>query len=309
MTTTPWPALDYEEIRPTVDYLHRLAQIGGKYTVDQPFEPNWGNAVMPVTPRGFGTGTLRSGDVSFVIEYQLLDGQVVITADTGRAAVPLGPGSVADFLQSFTDAVAPLGIPPLANLSQPEIPGAPPLDEDAEIRPFDRDVARKLAAALRHASRALDAYQAPFRGHRPRVGLMWGGFDLNASRFNGRQLTPPDTQPVFLQNGMTGEVVSVGFVFGDERSPVPAFYAYISPPTAELENADVGVPEAFWVPEAGLIVLPWEIVRESDDPEATVIRFADGVYALAERSGRWPADLAGERHDGRYASTHPVFAS
>ena len=59
---------------------------------------------------------------------------------------------------------------------------------------------------------------------------MWGGFDLSAQRFNGRSVQPPATPPVFLQNGMTGEVVSVGFSFGDPQSRTPAFYAYTSPP-------------------------------------------------------------------------------
>ena len=55
-----WPPLPYEEIRPPVDHLHRLTQIGGKYTLDQPYEFNWGNIVLSVTPRGFSTPTLRN---------------------------------------------------------------------------------------------------------------------------------------------------------------------------------------------------------------------------------------------------------
>ncbi len=304
-----WPELDYEAIRPTVAYLHRLAQIGGKYTIDQPFEPNWGNVLMPITPRGFATPTLRVNDVFFAVEYQLLDDRVTVTADTGRASVPLAPGSVADFYAAFLEAVGPLGIPPLENLSQPEIAGAPPLDEDREQRDYDSAAARRMALALLRAGQALGAYQAPFRGHRPRVGVMWGAFDLSATRFNGRSVTPPASHPIFLQNGMTGEVVSVGFVFGDERSPMPAFYAYISPPPDDLESADFGVSEARWIADAGLIVLPWEAVRASGDPEATVVRFADAVYAVAASSDAWPPSLVGERHNGRYAVTHPLFAS
>ena len=61
-----------------------------------------------------------------------------------------------------------------------------------------------------------------------------------------------------------------------------------------------------WRPEAGLIVLPWDAVRSAPDPEAAVVRFADAVYAAAVELGGWPADLVGERHDGWYASRHPV---
>ena len=60
--TASWPALDYDALAPTLDHLHRLAQIGGKHTVDTPFEPNWGNAPLNITPRGFATPTVQSGD-------------------------------------------------------------------------------------------------------------------------------------------------------------------------------------------------------------------------------------------------------
>jgi cell division protein FtsA len=43
-----------------------------------------------------------------------------------------------------------------------------------------------LLYARANAHGALVAYQAPFRAHRPRTGLWWGGFDLSATRFNGR---------------------------------------------------------------------------------------------------------------------------
>jgi uncharacterized protein DUF5996 len=306
----PWPSLAYEEIRPTVDHLHRLTQIAGKYTLDQPFEPNWGSALLPVTARGFRTPLLRAGDLLFGVEFELLDDRVTMTASTGRASLPLGPGSVAGFHAAFAEAVAPLGVPPLGTLSQPEIPGAPPLDEDDEERPYDPDVARRVWSALAHGAAALDAWQAPFRGHRPRVGLMWGGFDLAAARYNGRPVDPPAERPVFQQNGMTEEVVAVGLAFGDEfHGPDPGFYAYVAPPPDGLEDADLGVPEARWVPEAGLIALPWDAVRLSEDPYATVVRFADAVYDAAVTLGGWPADLVGTRRNGWYASRNPVFGT
>lgn len=302
----PWPALDYAEMRPTVDHLRRLVQIAGKYTLDQPFEPNWGNVLMSLTPRGVMTPTLRAGDILFDVHYEILDDRVSVTANSGTVSMPLGPGSVAGFCRSFAELVEPLGIPPLGSLSQPEIAGAPPLDQDHEQRPYDGAAARRAWSAQASAAASLGAYQAPFRGHRPRVGLWWGGFDVSATRYNGRPVTPPATHPLFMQNGMTGEVVSVGFVLGDDKSPQASFYAYISPAPDGLDEVDFG-PGATWLPEAGLIVLPWELVRTSEDPEATVVRFADAVYAAAVDRAGWPGDLVGSRHDGWYAARHPVF--
>jgi hypothetical protein len=298
-----WPALDHAAMAPTIEHLHRLSQIGGKYTVDEPFELNWGNVPLTVTPRGFATPTLYAAAVPFAVEYDLLDHAVLIAAGTGRTRVALEPGSVAGFLERFTEAAGTLGVAPLRNLSQPEIAGAPPLDEDTEHRPYDRASAELIVLAFGRAAAALTAYQAPFRGHRHRAGLMWGGFDLSAQRFNGRSARPPAGHPAFLQNGMTGEVVSVGFSLGSAQSPAAGFYGYVSPAPEAMADADFGVPGATWNADAGLAVLPWEAVRRAADPAAEVVRFGDGVYAVAG----WPAELIGPRVSGRHAATRPLF--
>ena len=39
----PWPVLVHKDLSPTVDYVNRVAQVAGKYTLDEPFEVGWGN--------------------------------------------------------------------------------------------------------------------------------------------------------------------------------------------------------------------------------------------------------------------------
>lgn len=107
---------------------------------------------------------------------------------------------------------------------------------------------------------------------------------------------------------MYGEVVSVGFALGDEKSRTPGFYAYISPPSDGIESAELGVEGAMFNAEAGLAFLPWEVVRTRSDPHDEVVRFADAVYAAAVALGGWPADLVAPRHDGWHAAEHPVAA-
>ncbi len=304
-----WPTLSYDEIAPTVEYLHRIAQVGAKYTLDQPFQPNWGSIVMPVTPRGFATPTLWCGDVSFVVEYELLDERVSVNASTGRASFPLAAGSVAEFYRAFVAAVSPLGIPAPRSTVASEIAGAPHLDLDEEARPCTGAAARKIWSAFASSNRALHAWQASYRGPRLPVGIMWGGFDLYAARYNGRPVKPPDSAPVFQQNGMTAEVVAVGFYFGDARTREPSFFAYISPPPAAIATASFGLPGAAFNAAAGLISVPWETVRTQPDPHAAVLRFADSVYDAAIKLGGWPQDLVGPRVDGWYASSHRVATS
>ena len=120
-TQTSWPAIDYATIRPTADHLHRLTQIAGKYTLNQPYESNWANILMSVTPRGYRSPVLRQGDVDFEIEYNLVDDQVTVMTNAGSATLSVAEGSVSDFYAEFEQAVAPLGIGPIGSFSQPLI--------------------------------------------------------------------------------------------------------------------------------------------------------------------------------------------
>jgi Family of unknown function (DUF5996) len=290
----------------TIDHLHRLAQIGGKYTLDQLYEPNWGNIPLDVTGRGFATPTVRRGDVVFRVDYDLLDAQVVIAASTGRRTLPLTDGSVADFYAAFVAAATELGIPAPGSTVEPEIADAPHFDHDDEPREYDQAVARWISAAYASAADALIAWQAPYRGHRPRVGIMWGGFDLSATRYNGHPVTPSDQAPMFQRNGMTEQVAAVGFVLGDDATPA-SFYAYVSPAPDGFADIDLGVPGASYSADAGLASLPWDAARAADDPRAAVITFGDAVYQAAVDAGGWDPALVLPRHDGWFAGQHPMY--
>lgn len=115
------------------------------------------------------------------MHYRLLDGDVVVEANTGIRSLPLLARAVADFYAEFVAAAAQLGVPAPDSTMTTEIAGAAPPDVDHLERPWDPAVARLTWAALSAADDALRGWQASYRGHRPRVGLMWGGFDLSAT--------------------------------------------------------------------------------------------------------------------------------
>ena len=311
MTTSrnQWPALPYAELAPGVDYLRRLVQIAGKYTLDQLFEPAWGNVVFEVTPRGLSTRTLRVDGVGFRVHYRLLDGDVVLEASTGVRSVPLRTQSVAAFYAGFVAAAAELGIPAPGSTIAAEIPGGPDLNADQEVRDWQPDHARLIWTGFSAASDALERWQAPYRGHRPRVGVMWGGFDLSATRYRGRAITPPTGRPAFMQRGMDEEVVAAGFSFGSADSPGAGFYAYIEPAPAGVEKWDWATPGAAWDAAAGLAVLPWDTIAAAGQPASAVIAFADSAYQAAVNLAGWPAGLAGPRFDGWHASRTPPAGS
>jgi len=311
MTTSedPWPALPYHELAPAVDYVRRLVQIAGKYTLDQLFEPGWGNIVLEVTPRGLATRTLRVRDVSFRVHYRLLDGDVVIEASTGVGAVPLRTQSVAAFYAGFVTAAARLGLPAPGSTVAAEIPDGPDLNADHEVRAWRPHAAYLLWAGFNAAADALERWQAPYRGHRPRVGVMWGGFDLSATRYRGAAVTPPAGRPTFMQRGMDEEVVAAGFSFGSAEAPRPAFYAYVEPAPAGIQKWRWRTPGAAWDTAAGLASLPWDVAAAARHPREAVVAFADAAYDAAVELAGWPARLTGPRFDGWYASRTPPEGS
>lgn len=303
-----WPSVPSVEVGPTLDYLHRLAQIAGKYTLDQVYEPNWWNISLAATGRGFTTPTLRQDYAIFRVDYDLIDGQVTIAANTGRATLLLHPGSVAGFYSEFVSAAESIGLAAPGTTIEPEIADAPGFDSDTEDRPYEQDVARWAAGAFASASVALTAWQAVYRGHRPRVGIMWGGFDLSATRYRGRSIVPAEGAPMFQRNGMTEEVVAVGFVLGDDDTAA-YFYGYISPSPTDIIEAELGVMGASYDAAGGLFKLPWDAVQQAPDPHNAVVQFADDIWRAAVDLGAWDGDLVIDRHDGWYAGHQPMFDS
>jgi len=307
LTTSPdlWPELPYPELAPAVDHVRRLVQIAGKYTLDQLFEPSWGNIVLGVTARGLATRTLRIGYVTFNVHYRLLDSDVVIEASTGIRSVGLRTQSVAAFYAEFVAAAAELGIPAPGSTITAEVADAPHLDADEEIRAWSASAGQLIWSGFNAAADALERWQAPYRGHRPPVGVMWGGFDLSATRYRGAAITPPAGRPAFMQRGMAEEVVAAGFSFGSPDSPQAAFYAYIEPAPQGLDRWRWGTDGAAWDAAAGLAALPWETAAAAGRPRDAVIDFADAAYAAAVDLSGWPARLAGPRYDGWHASRTP----
>src|SRR5260370_7201763 len=109
--TTGWPALPYEEWRATRDTLHMYTQVLGELRLAlSPFEPQWANVPLYVTPRGLTTSTIPVGVRAFDAEFDLIEHELVIRDSDGRVARrPLG-GAVADFYQDVMRALHPMDV-------------------------------------------------------------------------------------------------------------------------------------------------------------------------------------------------------
>ena len=113
---------------------------------------------------------------------------------------------------------------------------------------------------------------------------------------------------MFQRNGMTEEVVAVGFVLGDDDT-APYFYGYITPPPINFVDADLRVDGATYDADAGLAKLPWVAARQTSDPQTAVVAFADAMWRIAVDLADWDDDLVIDRHDGLHAGRQPMFDS
>jgi len=83
------------------------------------------------------------------------------------------------------------------------------------------------------------------------------------------------------------EVSSAGFWPGGAGVDFPAFYSYAYPAPAGFANASISPEAAYFEKRLGEFVLPYDAVRTSSDPEATLMAFLQSTYTAAADLGGW----------------------
>jgi hypothetical protein len=93
------------------------------------------------------------------------------------------------------------------------------------------------------------------------------------------------------------EVSSCGFWAGTPPVDYPAFYAYAYPEPPGFSEAPVRPDGAFYSADFREFILPYARVRESRNPDGTLLEFLESTYEAAAGLGRWDR-AALERRDG-----------
>ena len=294
MTKIVWPELELENWEPTKHTLHMWTQIVGKIRMEQTpwFNHSW-HVTLYVTTRGLTTGTVPHGSSAFQIDFDFVDHQlIVLTADGRSEVIALRPRSVADFYARVMTTLKDLGMPVEIHTMPSEIPDATPFDEDESNASYDADYARRFWTVLIHTQRVMQRFRARFLGKCSPIQFFWGSFDLAVSRFSGRDAPPhPGGFPNFpdwvAREAYSHETCSAAFWPGGEPHPFPFYYSYIYPAAEGYSEASVEPTEAFFSEDLGEFVLPYESVRKSDDPDATLLAFFQSSYAAAADAADW----------------------
>jgi hypothetical protein len=124
------------------------------------------------------------------------------------------------------------------------------------------------------------------------VHFFWGAADLAVTRFSGRSAPQhpggiPNLPDSITREAYSHEVSSCGFWPGGGPVAYPAFYAYAYPEPAGFAQADVQPEAAFYSAEMHEFLLPYASVRESDNPDQTLLQFLQSTYNAAANLGRW----------------------
>src|SRR5919112_2702767 len=290
---TAWPELPVEAWRPTRDTLTLWLQMIGKTRIARaPLLNHWWNAPLYLTSRGLTTSLIPAeAGRSFSIDLYFLERRLDVTTTRGdMRSMPLSPRSVKEFYAEFEEALDSLDLRTEIWPMPVELPDAIAFGEDAEHDSYDPAAVTAFWRALVEVQRVLDVYRSRFVGKASPVHLFWGALDLATTRFSGRTAPDhpggaPNCGPHVMLEAYSHEVSSCGYWPGGPGEE-GVFYSYAYPEPAGFREIS-GLPEgARWDDGLGEFVLPYELVRTADDPDALLLAFLQRTYEAA-------ADLAG----------------
>jgi hypothetical protein len=295
MSPTPdstWPALPLAEWADTRDTIQLWTQIVGKVRmVSTPLENHWWNVPLYVDARGLTTSLVPHGRRAFEVRFDFVEHSLTIATDDGlRAAMALEPGPVSTFYGQFMDLLDDLDLHTEIWPMPVEIEGAIPFDADDVHTTYDPAYGHAFWRGLVQIDRVFARFRSEFLGKVSPVHLFWGALDLAVTRFSGRTAPPhpggaPNCGPFVMHEAYSHEVSSAGYWPGGDGEGV--FYSYAYPEPDGYRSVPVLPAEAGFDEALGEFVLPYEVVRTADDPDAVLLEFLRSTYAAAADTASW----------------------
>lgn len=284
-----WPALPLAEWNATRDTLHMWMQIVGKVRLAlSPHVNHWWQVPLYVSARGLTTSAIPCPLGNFEIEFDFLDHVLKIATSCGETkTIKLAPRSVADFYAEFLATLASLQINAKIWPMPVEIPEPIRFDRDTIHASYDPVYANRCWRILSSVDRMLKEFRGRFIGKASPVHFFWGSFDLAATRFSGRRAPERPGADRMTREAYSHEVSSAGWWPGGGDITAPMFYAYAAPEPPGFRESSVRPAQAFYHSKLGEFLLPYDDVRTTADPAATLMEFLQSTYQACANLGRW----------------------
>jgi hypothetical protein len=301
-----WPTLALDAWSDTYATLHMWTQIVGKVRLAQsPWVNHSWHVTLYVTTRGLTTSPVPYGERTFDIDFDFVDHQLIVRSnDGGHGRVSLAPQSVATFYASLMAEMEKLDLRVDINRTPNEVADPIAFDADETHRAYDAEYANRFWRILVQADRVFKEFRARFTGKCSPVHFFWGAPDLAVTRFSGRRAPKhpggvPHLPDWVAEEAYSAEVSSCGFWPGGGPIPYAAFYSYAYPEPPGFAASSVQPSEAFYSNDLREFILPYDVVRQSESPDATLLRFLQTTYEAAADLAEWDRSSLETRREPR----------
>lgn len=304
-----WPPLPLAGWKPTLDTVHRWAQIVGKIRLNlaPPVNHFW-HCGLYVSPRGLTTQAIPYGGRLFEIEFDFLAHLLRIrTSESVEKAVPLIPRSVAGFHREVMAALQALGIQVEIADRPDEVQDRTPFPEDHQHRSYDGLAVQRFWRGLITADTLLQGFRGRYTGKASPVLFYWGTFDLAVSFYSDRRAPVRDDADAIQREAYSHEVASFGFWPGSGSVEEAALYAYVAPEPEGYRERSIEPRGVRYSDEFHNFILPWDTVRRSPSPPRAAMTFFESAWDAACELGGWTRTRA-ERAEEPMHEHRPVEA-
>jgi hypothetical protein len=287
-----WPALPQAAWGGSCVTLQLWTQIVGKVrlALTPAVNHTWNVPLYP-TVRGLTTSPMPHGGRFLQIDFDFIEHLLVLqTSDDKRATIDLRPMTVSHFYQEVMDTLDGIGTPVRIWRMPVEIAEPVPFDQDLAHREYNAEYVQRFWRILLQSTRVFNVFRSRFIGKVSPVHLFWGALDLACTRFSGR--TAPEHPSMaglpdrVTRDAYSHEVSSCGFWPGAPGIEA-LFYSYAYPEPPGYAKSAVAPDGASFNLQMGEFVLPYEQVRQSADPDSTLLQFLQSTYEAAANCAHW----------------------
>ncbi|KAA2239639.1 hypothetical protein F0L74_25960 [Chitinophaga agrisoli] len=289
-----WPVIKFNDWKDTLATVHLWTQIVGKIRLRKmPWLNHSWHVTLYISPYGLSTGSMPYQHGIFQIDFDFIRHQLLITTSNGgKEILELRPMSVSDFYKALFEKLQLLDIDVAIYTVPSEMEAAIRFEDDQIHKSYDPQQIENFWQALIKIHNVFIRFRARFIGKCSPVHFFWGAFDLAVTRFSGRDApkhpgTAPNMPAIVMQEAYSKEVSSCGFWPGNEQYPHASFYAYCYPASPAFGEQKVQPDSAFYSPEMGEFLLPYDLVQQAANPEETLLAFLQSTYEAAANTGNW----------------------
>ena len=292
----PHLPLPLEGWEATKNTLHLWVQIVGKVRMasSPPRNHWWHVAALRRRARtdDSAASARRNGVAASEIDFDFVDHRLVVATSDGarrlvrarRRALRLPSSTSGCTRRSRGSASTSRSASRLRPADHDAVPGRP---RARRVRPRR---GRALLAHPRWTDGVLEEFAGWFCGKTSPVHLFWHSFDLAVTRFNGarERRSTPDADPV-TQEAYSHELVSFGFWAGDENVPRADLLLVHGARAGRAASATAGTGRRA-LGRSGLGLMrdpPYDAVRSSPDPRATLLAFLESAYRAGAGAAGW----------------------